>query len=194
MNDGDLRERRRDSTRREISRVAIDLVLDRGLGEVTVDDIAEAAGVSPRTFFNYFPSKKAALMPGPDPLAVANVQRFAAARDVPVIDGLKALLTEHATVSPDIRDNVRAAHELLTRYPELAPTLHESIAGFEASIVDAVAQRLDAPDGDPRARVAAAMCSCVLKIAVMSHTHESTDSLERDISNAFDAMRELLTI
>jgi AcrR family transcriptional regulator len=53
----DLRQRRRAFTADEIERVAIELFVHRGFAEVTVDEIADAAGVSPRTFFRYFPTK-----------------------------------------------------------------------------------------------------------------------------------------
>jgi AcrR family transcriptional regulator len=57
-----LRERKKDQTRRALSVAALELAIERGLDRVVVDDIAAAAGVSARTFNNYFPSKEAAVV------------------------------------------------------------------------------------------------------------------------------------
>ncbi|WP_164704713.1 TetR family transcriptional regulator [Blastococcus litoris] len=61
-----LRERKKLATRQALHLAALQLVAERGLEDVSVDDIADRAEVSPRTFFNYFPSKVDAII-GLDP-------------------------------------------------------------------------------------------------------------------------------
>ncbi|MEV4052327.1 TetR family transcriptional regulator [Amycolatopsis sp. NPDC049688] len=58
MADHGLRERKKQATRLLISNVATGLFIERGFEEVTVAEIAEAAGVSKMTVFNYFPRKE----------------------------------------------------------------------------------------------------------------------------------------
>ncbi|WP_344648523.1 TetR/AcrR family transcriptional regulator [Cryptosporangium japonicum] len=57
-----LRERRRLATAAEIEATALELFARSGSEHTTVDDIAAAAGVSPRTFFRYFPTKEDAAL------------------------------------------------------------------------------------------------------------------------------------
>jgi AcrR family transcriptional regulator len=56
-----LRERKKVATRQALGRAAMQLAVERGLENVLVEDIAEAAGVSARTFNNYFASKYEAI-------------------------------------------------------------------------------------------------------------------------------------
>jgi AcrR family transcriptional regulator len=56
-----LRERKKVATRQALSKAAMRLAVERGLDNVLVEDIAEAAGVSTRTFNNYFASKYEAI-------------------------------------------------------------------------------------------------------------------------------------
>jgi len=57
-----LRERRREQTWTAIHEAALKRVRDHGMRGTTVEEIAQEAGVSPRTFFNYFPSKEDAVL------------------------------------------------------------------------------------------------------------------------------------
>ncbi|MGW2160922.1 TetR family transcriptional regulator [Nonomuraea sp. NPDC001699] len=53
-----LRDRTRRAVRVELATRALELFAERGFDETTVDDIAQAAGISKRSFFRYFPSKE----------------------------------------------------------------------------------------------------------------------------------------
>ncbi|MFE9421546.1 TetR family transcriptional regulator [Kitasatospora sp. NPDC006697] len=59
---GGLRERKKQATREALSWAALRLAVEHGLEQVRVEEIAAAAGVSPRTFNNYFASKHEAII------------------------------------------------------------------------------------------------------------------------------------
>ncbi|OBI85596.1 TetR/AcrR family transcriptional regulator [Mycobacterium sp. 1245805.9] len=57
-----LRERQRAQIRADIRRAAFRLFIERGYDAVTTEEIASAAGVSPRTFFRHVPTKEELLL------------------------------------------------------------------------------------------------------------------------------------
>ncbi|MBP2329456.1 AcrR family transcriptional regulator [Kibdelosporangium banguiense] len=75
MTGGDLRAARRRATTLNIETIAVELALEMGSDAVTVEAICERALISPRTFYNYFTSRDAALIgegwPQPSPESVA---------------------------------------------------------------------------------------------------------------------------
>ena len=97
-----LRERKKLATRRSLRRAALDLVAERGFAHVTIEDIAEAADVSPRTFFNYFPSKEAALF-GTDPeqIPVLRERMIHTAPGEPALEVLRMIMVSDARAVTD---------------------------------------------------------------------------------------------
>src|SRR5438874_4377371 len=57
-----VRERTRRAVRGELAQLAVNLFVEKGYDETTIDDLAAAAGMSKRTFFRYFASKEELVM------------------------------------------------------------------------------------------------------------------------------------
>lgn len=58
-----LRERKKAATRRELAEAAYEVIRDHGVDELSADAVAQRAGVSRRTFFNYFATVEASVEP-----------------------------------------------------------------------------------------------------------------------------------
>src|SRR4051794_15092679 len=63
-----LREQKKLDTRQQISDIATSMFIDQGFDNVRVSDVAEAAGVSEKTVFNYFPTKESLVLDQVDPM------------------------------------------------------------------------------------------------------------------------------
>ncbi len=162
-----LRERKKLATRRLLRCVALDLVAERGLANVTVEDIAEAADVSPRTFFNYFPSKEAALFGGHDPERAARLRdRIASeAPGEPALTALRmvmaqdaeAIVDEFRLLGGDPADWMRRI-KVARGDPQVRAAHAAQMALIERAITEGLAARLGvSPEADPYPGVLAAV-------------------------------------
>jgi AcrR family transcriptional regulator len=89
------REQNKIDTRRSIADAAFDLARSVGPGAFTVDQIAERAGVSRRTFFNYFPSAEDALTVRMDGFLQLALEVFGTLpQDEPLFDSVITAFTE----------------------------------------------------------------------------------------------------
>lgn len=70
------REQNKAATRKAIAQAALGLLRSKGLGQFTVEDVAEAAGISRRTFFNYFSSAEAAIASTTEAFLDSAIEKF----------------------------------------------------------------------------------------------------------------------
>ena len=142
---GGMRERKKLATREALSAAALRLALEHGPQNVRVDDIAEAAGVSPRTYNNYFSSREQAIVVG---LAAERGAPVAAAlRARPVDEPLDqavvgALIEQYSDEGEPDRDTLA----LITSAPALQAEFLDTIAAIERPLAEAIAARTG-PDG-----------------------------------------------
>lgn len=159
-----LREQKKQATREALREAALRLAIERGPDGVRVDDIAEAAGVSPRTYNNYFSSREEAIVAA---LTTEREAQIAAAvvdgpAGVGLADAVIDAVVEHYT-SPG--DPGHDAMSLLATGPALRAAFVHTATAIEHSLADAIAQRLGDPD--PRtARVLAAGVTAAVRVAL----------------------------
>jgi AcrR family transcriptional regulator len=204
-----LRERKKARTRRAISEAAIALFLERGYDDVPVTEIAEAAEVSKRTLFAYFPTK--------DDLVLhrfadhedesARVVRERTAGETP-LDALhhhlrKALERRDPITGLCDTPEVVAFHRLVRD----TPTLSTALLRYHARGVEALSSALlettrDAPHPELTARLAASQVITVLRELANANQRRINEGRSADelapiaiaeADHAFELLREGLT-
>jgi AcrR family transcriptional regulator len=127
------------ATRQALAEAAIRLFVEHGYDETTVEDIAAAAGVSPRTFFLHFPSKAAATFPDHEEHVVGFRAALAAQPpDREPLQHLRSVLLQgirDQTASPMRKERYR----LLERIPALADEDARTDRDYEQAIVEHLA-------------------------------------------------------
>ncbi|AXG82192.1 acyl-CoA-like ligand-binding transcription factor [Streptomyces paludis] len=178
-----LRERRRRETRTEIHATALRLAREHGFDGITVEMIAIGAGVSPRTFFNYFPSKEEAVVHGPTALPQAFVDDFAAlgpARPGVVLDDLTRLLVRDLAETRPGREEFRTVFRLAHEHTAVQAALLTRFDRFQRSVAEAVALRLGKEPGDEVPSLIAALGLAAVRVGL--ERWAADDSPERDES------------
>jgi AcrR family transcriptional regulator len=197
---GSLRERKKLATRRLLRKAALDLFAERGFSHVTVEDIAEAADVSPRTFFNYFPSKEAAVL-GADPDRGAAVRERLVhdAPGEPVLDVLRMVMSCQArAVAEELTELSGDPAEWFSRMkvarsdPHLIAAHAAQMATVERGIAEALAERLGTDvERDPYPGLLAAMATGVFRSSMTFWAHSGGKvQLDQLIDQAFRALAE----
>jgi AcrR family transcriptional regulator len=162
------RDRKKQQTRQALIEAALRLVDERGLDHVTVEEIAEAADVSPRTFFNYFASKDEAIT-GDQFVDQHDVcARFlAVGPEVPVIGALLLAVAPDLAAMEEDRDLWLLRVRVMGANPQLIAGLIARSAAAESNLSNAVATRLGLPPDHPFPAVFAATTGGAMRTAMM---------------------------
>ncbi|MDO5627024.1 MAG: TetR family transcriptional regulator [Mobilicoccus sp.] len=172
-----LRERKKKATRRALHEAALRLVAEHGLDAVTTEDIAVAADVSARTFFNYFPSKDAAVIGlAPDlPERLAGAVRARPASEDVLASTTTVVTAAVAHLEADALRPQRRA--IIARDHRLASAMMGATREVEAALTDAALERAsDGPEAALRARVTVAAVMSATRVAVLHHRSSDADS------------------
>lgn len=188
---GGARDRRKLDTLDALRRAALNLALANGVERITVADIAAAAGVSRRTFFNYFASKEDALV-GENPELAEFLRQSLAARPAgePALTAVHHALRETITAffTDDIRDRFAARHRLISAYPALLPRHLARYAAFEQLLAETITART--ADGGPDPELLAAMTAGAVRLCALQWTRDGDPPLTERLDTAFAVLRD----
>ena len=163
-----LRERKKEQTREALARAVLKLSKKRGFDHVTVEDIAAACDVSPRTFFRYFASKEDALFASNTArrdmvLAALNAQP----PELTVFDALEGAVRTLVGDYEGERDLLRRRHQIVMTSASLQSRSAERSQTWEAHLVEHLRRSGRSPDlTDTELRLVVAATLAALRLSV----------------------------
>jgi AcrR family transcriptional regulator len=153
-----LRERKKVHVRTSIQREALRLFSEQGFEATTVEQIAEAAGISPATFYRYFTSKEDSVVTDEyDPVFVQSIMERPS--DESLIDAVRAAMTE-VIVKYIVRDrDLLIARYALRRTPAIAVASLEEQERSQELFGAVIARHVRRPPNDVDVRIACSALS-----------------------------------
>ena len=185
-----LRERKKLRTRRALGAAALELAVAHGLTELTVEQIADAADVSPRTFFNYFSSKEEAVVAADVERAREMAERLAARpAGEPVLESVRVVVREMlGDAGPRRREWIKQAR-VVRANPALVPYQLAAYAAMERSLAAMLAERTGLDESDLYPAITAAAVMAATRVAA---TRWMESDSEGDLSTVIDEALDLL--
>jgi mycofactocin system transcriptional regulator len=183
--------RRRSTTPHHITDVAIDLFAAHGFGEVSVDDVATAAGIARRTLFRYYASKNA-IPWGDFDAHLRHLRDLLDQTDpgLPLGDALRAALLAFNTFDDSETLRHRQRMQVILKTAELQAYSMTMYGGWREVIAAFVAGRSGMKTTDLLPQTVA---WTLLGVALAAYEHWLADeslSLPRALGDAFDAVRD----
>ncbi|MGI5245827.1 TetR family transcriptional regulator [Dactylosporangium sp. CA-139066] len=178
MSSPGLRERKKQKTRWAIQEHAVRLFVQQGYDATTIEQIAEAAEISPSTFFRYFKTKEDAVIQDRYDELMAQAIRAAPADLKPLDVVRRAFVESFAAIDPDEVEQVLQRARLQFSVPALRmrslDNMQESIRYLAAPL----AERLGREPDDFRCQAFIGACVGAMINAVLAWAREGTNPAE----------------
>lgn len=158
-----LRERRRKRTADTIRRAAVDLVYEHGLDNVTTEMISEAAGISPRTFFNYFSYKEAAFVPPAMDFDSLEFEQFIKS-DGDLVEDVSTLVLSAIDEFGRDREFMQKIHAIEMKSPKLMMLRMSTFHEYELKFSELLKIRLSKSVNDVEALQISAMLMASIRV------------------------------
>lgn len=176
--------------RGRLMQAAFELYVERGFDETTVAEIAEAAGLTERTFFRHFADKREVLFAGAGELHSFLVS---AVLDAPAslspIATVRAAFVESATFFGERPDFARQRQRIIVSSTELQERELIKLANLAAAMAEALRQR---GVKDPAASLAAEAGVAAFRVSFERWVGAATNQkLTRIMSDVFDELRSV---
>jgi AcrR family transcriptional regulator len=164
------------NARGRLERAALELYLERGFEQTTVEEIAMRAGLTERTFFRHFADKREVLFGGQSALQELMVSTVASAPDSAApIDAIAAALEAAGAVLQERRDAARQRQAVIAANAELQERELIKLASLASAMADVLRRR---GVKDPAASLTAEAGIAVFKIAFERWV---SDTSQRDL-------------
>lgn len=177
---------KRQQTAHRITCAGQQLAVEKGYDDFTLDELAERAGVSRRTLFNYFDGKLEATVGGGPQLRQEDIDTFLAGGPTgEFIDDVAELVLGILRATAEVemtRQDWLTMRRCFETNPKLIIAVHEMFAGFVEGVQVLLAQRSGIPAADPRSRVFIAMIGAVFDASMDEF---STGDDDRDLAGVF---------
>jgi AcrR family transcriptional regulator len=187
------RERKRRQTRERIEKAAMELFLKRGFDRTTIEDITEAADVSKRSFFDYFPSKEEVVFAWQD-LFADGLAAAVAARpvDEPIVKVVEEALT--STIMAALDRQSLAVADLIRETPVLCARNQLKYSKLEQKLTEALLARTDDDDSERlRIRLLSVVVIGVLRVGGERwHEEPRPESIEAFARDIFSQLWRVL--
>jgi len=191
-----LRRRKKRRTFTTASRAAVELVAERGIQAVKVDDICERAEISRSTFFRYFDSKESCFVAGVNQGRLDAVVAALKARPASE-EAFTALCETFLSLSGDWRRQRGFLHleaRIRTEVPAVQAHASAEYLVWENALADALHPRLPGDaDGGVARRLVAGIVLCAVRLATEQWLKDGAGSSpEEKFAQAFAQARALL--